>query len=339
MLVVDGSNILHSVLHTELGKLQALDGTATGGIHGVLSSLAHSLRSLNVDDCVVVAWDNGVPLHRRELNCNYKPNKKITMSGGVPKHLLPSESEVDVFDESSEVFLEKYRYARDKLHQFILPRLGCMSLLVENCEADDIISHIVKKVDDLEIVIQSADKDLLQLVSDENNVSQYDSIRKRWFYEEDIIEKWNLSEDIWKEQYILMKAIDGDPSDNIKGVPQVGAKPASNYAEQILRGTEYCDLVRPPRGRMAGLDNLKEMYDEVENNRKIKDLNYPVENNLKIVKDIERAIKSTSLVDMDSFAVEEFLHDKQMNKAKESVWEISEICSGFDNKDILRRFL
>ena len=146
MLIVDGSNLLHRVLHTEQGTLQAYDGTPTGGIHGVLSALSHSIRNVKYLDSIVVAWDNGVPIHRRELDRNYKPSKNITSDGKVPDYLLPTETKVDTFSESSEEFLKKYRYSRDILNDEILPKLGCISLLVNNCEADDIISYICNKV-------------------------------------------------------------------------------------------------------------------------------------------------------------------------------------------------
>src|SRR5690606_31867926 len=92
-------------------------------------------------------------------------------------------------------------------------------------EADDIIATCVKRANaaGLRTVIVSADKDLLQLV--DGGVVMYDTMRDKVFGRAETLEKMGVP----PEQVRDLLALMGDSSDNIPGVPSVGAKTAAKY--------------------------------------------------------------------------------------------------------------
>ncbi len=90
-------------------------------------------------------------------------------------------------------------------------------------EADDLIASMVKKaleVDDLNVVICSADKDLMQLIGD--RVTMLDSMRDRRFTTPDVIDRFQVP----PEKVVDVLALAGDTSDNVPGVPGIGEKTA-----------------------------------------------------------------------------------------------------------------
>ena len=107
--------------------------------------------------------------------------------------------------------------------------IGLKSLEVENYEADDIIATYVKiaKKENIETLVISSDKDLMQLIQD--GVSLYDPMKNIKIGPEAVLEKFGVSAD----KVIDVQALAGDSSDNVPGVPGIGVKTASQLINEF----------------------------------------------------------------------------------------------------------
>src|SRR5690606_35780179 len=101
----------------------------------------------------------------------------------------------------------------------------------ESVEADDLIAAVVARAlaAGLRVVIVSADKDLMQLVRDEDNkVILWDSMRDRTYGPVEVEQKFGVPPSKLRD----LLALTGDTSDNIPGVPSVGPKTAADLLRQ-----------------------------------------------------------------------------------------------------------
>jgi len=345
MIIIDGSHLLHRCLHIpELAELQDSFGNPTGGIHGFLRTVSNLCYDKKLTEGVIVAFDNGVPVHRRELYKEYKPAKTITYEDGlmIDEKLLSTLNKTDPLewpDQVDATFMEKYQFTRAILHNIILPNLGCISVTTKNCEADDIISVICKTLSGKEsITILSSDRDLNQLLDDD--IEQYDGIKKEYMTKESVIQKYKLDEDVWREEWLIGKALLGDGSDGIPGFKNIGEVAARAYAKQLVRdkGMPLTKLVRAPRTSIDGLQNVISDPDKIWTNYNLMDLNYIFENKPEFVKKIKSDILKSNLFDIDEYVVNKKLDELQMVKAKEFIINIQESNYNSDIKDHLKYF-
>lgn len=341
VLVIDGSNLLHKGLHTLQADLKDSKGQYTGGLHSFLSSLSTAVLKHELKPFVIVAWDSGIPLFRRQIYQEYKPNKKPV--GDVPnslkskQNLLAKEGE-----ESSDEFLAKYTSSRRLLHSQFLPLSGCLSIQVPNCEADDIISFICQKLTDEDIIIYSTDKDLMQLMTD--RIQFYNGVDS--YTVDKLIRDYNLVRDYWRSHWLTIRAIAGDQSDGIPGF--TGQDTAKKYADQLMElqhtknYTLYDALMkldRPAGARVAGYEALKHGHDMLIRNLRLMDLKYPVQNRLPIVQDIVGEIAKAFIFDIDQSMLEEQLHSMDLRMAKTFVGNIIESNMNKDIKEYIRKLV
>ena len=247
---------------------------------------------------VVIAWDRGVPTHRRALYSEYKSHKRIVGVGEIPTNLLSSDNVNGTdADESEDTYLKMYAYNRDLLHRSILPLLGCISIHVDNCEADDIIAVWTHHVDDEPITILSSDRDLYQLFDYGDHVEQYNAKDGYFITKDSIIEEYGITSDAWRTHWMIYRAILGDGSDGIPGIPQVGDVAAINYSAQLTSMLNLdisledalSKLERPPRARVAGLEFLQsdEGLSRIRTNIDLMDLRYIIDNDCDLYRDIK----------------------------------------------------
>jgi 5'-3' exonuclease len=107
-----------------------------------------------------------------------------------------------------------------RLHEY-LNNMPVIQLMVDFVEADDVIAYVTqhKKYKDWQKIIISSDKDFFQLVGDDN-VMIWRPIQKVFVDRLSLIGKFGIH----PNNYALARAIDGDKSDNLEGVPRVGMK-------------------------------------------------------------------------------------------------------------------
>ncbi|UWD34101.1 5'-3' exonuclease [Mesomycoplasma molare] len=192
ILLVDANLLLFKSFYgTFYTKLTNKTGTPTSAINAFFNSLFNIINYVD-PDYLYLAFDSEEKTERHKLYANYKEGRKKA----------PEELWVQ-FD-----WIKK-----------ILKSLNIVYENVPGYEADDLIATIAKRYcDENQIFIFSDDKDLLQLV--DKNVSVISKKRQE-------ITEWNylnffVNEDLFPKQIIDFKALAGDSSDNIKGVPGIG---------------------------------------------------------------------------------------------------------------------
>lgn len=213
LLIFDGSHALHrSLSEPHLWEMRNLQGYRTGGIYGVLQTILKESSTYNYFP--VVVFDG----HLSQRRLNIYPNYKKTLD----KQLL-LENEEDL-TEAQLLDLEhrrEYNTQREILKQ-LLPAFGIPVLHYSDWEGDDIIYLLTKMCKDC--IVVSDDKDLLQLVEDNENRR----CRVRRGMRDEFIDINYLKENnINQNEFVACKAIIGDSSDNIPSACfQVGEKTA-----------------------------------------------------------------------------------------------------------------
>ena len=206
LLCVDGNSIINRAFYG-IKLLTTKDGLYTNGVYGFMSIL-NRLLALEDPDGVVVAFDVHAPTFRHKNYAEYKAGRK-----GMPEEL-----------RSQMPILKK-----------LLRLFGYTCLELEGYEADDILgtlSAICEETDNT-CVIATGDRDSFQLVSDKTTVLLSATKMGRpeitAYTPEVIFEKYGVS----PRQMIDIKALQGDSSDNIPGVPGVGEKTADDLIKRF----------------------------------------------------------------------------------------------------------
>ena len=176
---------------------------------------------------------------------------------------------VMVFDTKAKTFRHKmydlYKANRDAPPEDLIPQFGLIHDLVEamdliklaepGFEADDVIATLAKQAHgtEVEVVVVSADKDLMQLVRP--GVSMYDPMKDKHYDRDAVIEKFGVP----PERVADALALAGDSSDNIPGVPKVGPKTAAKLlnlfgdVEGVIKGV--AEIQKPKAAERSVIEN------------------------------------------------------------------------------------
>ncbi|MBY5035550.1 DNA polymerase I [Streptococcus gallolyticus] len=201
LLLIDGSSVAFRAffaLYNQIDRFKNANGLHTNAVYGFHLMLNHLLERVEPTH-VLVAFDAGKTTFRTEMYSDYK--------GGRAK--TPDE------------FREQFPFLRQQLDV-----LGIQYYELDRYEADDIIGTLAKQAEatdeHFEITVVSGDKDLIQL-TDENTVVE---ISKKGVAEFEEFTPAYLMEKmgITPAQFIDLKALMGDKSDNIPGVTKIGEK-------------------------------------------------------------------------------------------------------------------
>lgn len=179
-------------------------GEAAGGIVGFLGYLA-SVADRVVPKKIVIVWEGGGSSRKREIFSEYKAHRKPERLNRYHLGDIPDTVDNRNWQIRTIIALAK--------------NLPVVQIYVENCEADDVIGYICRyKFPDDRKVVLSSDKDFYQLLNDKVRI--YNPSSKRFVHEVDVLERFQIS----AQNFCIAKAICGDASDNVPGVPGVGFK-------------------------------------------------------------------------------------------------------------------
>ena len=202
LVVIDGKSVFYRGYYA-MGALATSEGVPTGGVYGFAAIAMELVKELKPDK-VVVAWDKaGTSIARRKaIYSEYKAGR-----------VKPPE---DFF-------------AQIPLLIDLIIALGWNFIECDNYEADDIIGTLAFQVklfheEAWEMYIISSDLDMLQVVDE--RVKMYRLLKGFTKLEEIDVEAVEKKFGIKKEQFLDLKALKGDASDNIPGVPGIGEKGA-----------------------------------------------------------------------------------------------------------------
>lgn len=203
LVIIDTYALVHRSYHA-LPPLVSPEGVLVNGVYGFMLFFLKMINDLK-PDYIVATFDMAAPTFRHEEYKEYKA-KRVKMPDN---------------------FYEQIQVVKDLLNAFNVPILE-----KESYEADDIIGTIAEKLKDKDIqsFIVTGDLDTLQLITDKVFVyTLRRGIQESITYDkEKVFERFQLE----PEQLIDWKALRGDPSDNVPGVPSIGEKTASTLIKE-----------------------------------------------------------------------------------------------------------
>ena len=253
LLLIDGHSILSRAFYG-VPFLNNKEGIPTNGIYGFLNILFKEIE-LEETEHVAVAFDLPKPTFRHKLFPEYKGTRK-----GMPEEL---KEQVPLLQE-------------------LLRKMNMPLLMKEGFEADDILGTIAKQMQEQgkEVVVVSGDRDLLQLSDEHIKISipktSKGETKVYSYYPKDVEEEWGVS----PLEFIDLKALMGDSSDNIPGVPGMGEKTATWIIQKYKSIEEAYDHAEDPEFKVprkpnAGKD-LKEHYDLAKLSKELATINTKV---------------------------------------------------------------
>ena len=198
-VLIDGKSLFYRGYYA-MPHLSTADGRPTGGVYGFASLALELVRQLR-PDYVAVAWDKAKTniRRRRAIYPEYKANR----------HPAPPDF-----------------YQQIPILRQLLEALGWPFYEVDDYEADDIIGTLSKQANraGIHTVIASSDLDMLQLIDDDTEV--YALKKGLSSIDRFDVKAFQAKYGIRVDQFLDLKSLKGDSSDNIPGVPGVGEKTA-----------------------------------------------------------------------------------------------------------------
>ncbi|MBO4940888.1 MAG: DNA polymerase I [Clostridia bacterium] len=220
LLIIDGNSILNRAYYG-IRMLNAPDGTPTNAVYGFLNILFKNLEE-DAPDYLCVAFDVKEKTFRHKMYEEYKAQRK----------------------PAPEDFLVQLPLIKE-----VLAAMNCKCLELPGYEADDIIGTVSRICDeeDIECLILTGDKDDLQLASRNTKIklviTRMGATTTTVYDANGVYDKYLVT----PKEFIDVKALMGDTSDNIPGVKGIGEKTAFSLIEKY-----------------KSLDNIYENFDEVE---------------------------------------------------------------------------
>lgn len=255
LVLIDGHSILNRAFFG-IPDLTNSEGLHTNAVYGFLNILFKILEE-EKPNYLTVAFDLSAPTFRHKMFAEYKGTRKPM---------------ADELREQVPVMKE------------MLAAMGVTVVTKEGYEADDILGTIAKRseAEGIEVSVVSGDRDLLQLASDHIKIripkTKRTGTEIEDYYTKDVVEKYQVT----PVEFIDVKALMGDTSDNIPGVPGIGEKTATALIAQygsIENAYAHVDEIKPPRAS----NNLREHYDLAQMSKTLAtiEINADIEYNLK----------------------------------------------------------
>lgn len=248
IVLIDGHSIINRAFYG-VPDLTNREGLHTNGIFGFVNILLKIVEE-EKPDYLTVAFDVKHPTFRHEMYADYKGTRK-----GMPQEL---SEQVPVLKE-------------------LLQAMKIKTIELAGYEADDLLGTVAKRSEskNMDVLVVSGDRDLLQIVTEKICVcipkTKRGTTEYEKYYTEDVVEKYSLL----PYQIIELKALMGDASDNIPGVPGIGEKTATAILtkyETIENAYEHVEEIRPKRAR----ENLEAHYDMAQMSKKLATINTEV---------------------------------------------------------------
>ena len=206
--LVDTSWLAHRAYHTV--KTLQWEGEGTGVIYGFFDQLRTVCFDPEVKSNRLALCFDSAGSYRKQVYPEYKAN-----------HQRPDDIEG----------LNRRQLIRDqvkKLHNEILPSIGFLSLRQDGLESDDVMAQAASQLEGEGCLMITADSDLWQCITTRN--CWYDPQRRKYYDHTRFWAEYGLDPEDW----VFVKAIAGDKSDNIKGIKGVGEKGAIEYVANTL---------------------------------------------------------------------------------------------------------
>ena len=234
LLLIDGYSIASRAFYG-VPDLTNSQGIHTNAVYGFINILLNTCASSKPSH-IIVAFDVHEKTFRHKMYDAYKGTRKK-----MPEELL---SQIPLLKEA-------------------LNAMGIKTAQAAGFEADDILGTYAKAAEreGCECVILSGDRDLLQLASETTMImipkTKAFGTETETYFAKDVEALYNVT----PRQFIDMKALMGDSSDNIPGIPGIGEKTASKIISQyksLENAYAHADEIKPPRASQ----NLSEYIEQ-----------------------------------------------------------------------------
>ena len=241
LMLIDGHSILHRAYYG-VPDLTNAEGLHTNAVFGFLNIMFRLLDE-EKPDYLAIAFDLGEPTFRHQMYKEYKANRNP-----MPPELF---EQVDLIKK-------------------VLASMEIPILTMAGFEADDILGTVAKQTQEKgeDVVVISGDRDLLQLADKKIKIripKTSKGVTEVFnYYPEDVKQEYGVT----PEEFIEVKALMGDSSDNIPGVPSIGQKTATAIIaayHSIENAYAHLEEIKPPRAKKA----LGEHYDTAQFCRKL----------------------------------------------------------------------
>src|SRR5210317_705507 len=241
-VLIDGSSYLYRAFHA-LPALTNAKGEPTGALHGVLTMILKLLREEQPAHIAVV-FDAPGKTFRDEMYADYKATRP-PMPDDLRAQVQPILDAVEA--------------------------MGLPLLRVEGVEADDVIGTLCAEAEDqgLQVLVSTGDKDLAQLVTDK--VTLINTMNDSRLDRDSVKAKF----DVYPEQIIDFLGLVGDSSDNIPGVPKVGAKTAAKWLNLYDSAEGIVEHGEEIKGKVG--ESLRDNVDSLNLSRELATIRTDVE--------------------------------------------------------------
>ncbi|WP_461818847.1 DNA polymerase I [Faecalimonas sp.] len=248
IVLIDGHSILNRAFYG-VPDLTNSEGLHTNAIYGFLNILFKILEE-EKPEYLTVAFDVHAPTFRHKMYKEYKGTRK------------PMATELR----------QQVPVMKD-----VLRAMGIKLIEQEGYEADDLLGTISVLAEEkgMDVSIISGDRDLLQLATEKVKIripkTKKGKTEIENYYAKDVLEKYFVT----PKEFIDLKALMGDSSDNIPGVDSIGEKTATKIITQfhsIENAYAHLEEVKPPRASKA----LGEQYDKAQMCKELATINVSV---------------------------------------------------------------
>ncbi len=235
-ILIDGHSILNRAYYG-IPLLSNAEGLHTNAVYGFLNIMFKILDEEQAE-FLAVAFDVHAPTFRHELFKDYKGTRKP-----MPDEL---REQVPVIKE-------------------VLQAMQIPTIERAGYEADDILGTLARQYEAAGHVVSiiSGDRDMLQLATDKTRIripkTKMTGTEIEDYYASDVMAKYQVT----PTEFIDMKALMGDQSDNIPGVPGIGEKTASKIIStwhSIENAHEHVEEIRPKKAS----ENLTAYYEQAQ---------------------------------------------------------------------------
>ena len=234
ILLIDGYSIINRAFYG-IRDLTNSEGLHTNAIYGFLNIFFSTMTKVQPDH-VLVAFDVKQKTFRHDLYAEYKGTRKK-----MPDELMEQVPVLKDVLKSMQICLDE----------------------VPGYEADDLLGTYARIAGEegLDVVILSGDRDLLQLARENVMIlipkTRAQGTEYEEYYAEDVVKRYQVT----PQEFIDLKALMGDASDNIPGIPGIGEKTATSIIVQyksLEEAIAHADEIKPRKAS----ENLKEYAEQ-----------------------------------------------------------------------------
>lgn len=259
LMIIDGSSLIYRAFYA-LPLLSTKDGIYTNGVYGFLTML-YKIKEEYDPKYLCVALDKKGPTFRHLEFDQYKANR----------------------DKAPNELSLQFPILKE-----ILDVMNVNQIEIDGYEADDIAGTVAKfgEEKDLDVILVTGDKDYLQLVSDKSKVL----MTRKGITELEIYDMTAMSikYGISPEQFIDLKGLMGDSSDNIPGVPGIGEKTGLKLLKEFGSMENIYEHIEEVRGKKTK-ESLIEYRQQAFMSRKLAEIvtNVPIDLDIDKMKVVE----------------------------------------------------